>query len=257
MKSLEESIAGAMDCSNTEINAFLPYILQDFWEIGADPETIIQLVKKYRPDYADLTVLDLGSGKGAVSVKLSAALGCRCFGIDAIREFVQFAEKKAEEFGVESICTFEQNDIRTRLSGLGLFDVIILGAIGPVFGNYSETLSCLSGHLKPEGIIIIDDCYIDDDSSFVYPAALKKTVFLRQIKEAGMELAEEVPASSPTEIREEYDRELCLITARCNELIKQQPEKAFLFEEYIAVQKREYEVLDTELVCGTFVIRPA
>jgi len=38
MKTLEESIATAMDAQDTAIVPFLPYILQDFWEIGTPAE---------------------------------------------------------------------------------------------------------------------------------------------------------------------------------------------------------------------------
>jgi len=41
MKTIEETIAAAMDITEKELLPFLPYILQDFWEIGADPDTII------------------------------------------------------------------------------------------------------------------------------------------------------------------------------------------------------------------------
>jgi hypothetical protein len=46
MKTIEESIVIAMDGSDKELFPFLPIILQDLWEIGADPEAIIKLIRK-------------------------------------------------------------------------------------------------------------------------------------------------------------------------------------------------------------------
>lgn len=46
MKSIEESVVIAMDGSDKELFPFLPYIFQDIWEIGADPDAIIKLIKK-------------------------------------------------------------------------------------------------------------------------------------------------------------------------------------------------------------------
>jgi hypothetical protein len=36
MKSLEESVKAAMDVTDKELLPYLPYILQDFWEMGSD-----------------------------------------------------------------------------------------------------------------------------------------------------------------------------------------------------------------------------
>jgi len=67
MKTLEESIALAMDCKDTDLIPFLPYILQDFWELGSSAESIVQIILENREAGRDLEVLDLGCGKGAVS----------------------------------------------------------------------------------------------------------------------------------------------------------------------------------------------
>ncbi len=81
---LAESIARAMDGSDRRIVPFLPYILQDAWEIGTDPEIVSDLVRRHTRDHSRLRVADLGCGKGAVSVRLAGTLGCRCLGIDGL-----------------------------------------------------------------------------------------------------------------------------------------------------------------------------
>jgi ubiquinone/menaquinone biosynthesis C-methylase UbiE len=89
MKTLEESVVTAMDGSDKELFPYLPYILQDLWEIGANPDTIIRLIAKYFSKYPDLKVLDLGCGKGAVSINIAKNLGCYCYGIDAVPDFLR------------------------------------------------------------------------------------------------------------------------------------------------------------------------
>lgn len=42
MKTIEESVVTAMDGPDKELFPFIPYILQDLWEIGADPEVILK-----------------------------------------------------------------------------------------------------------------------------------------------------------------------------------------------------------------------
>ncbi len=73
MKSLEESIMEAMDCNEFDILPFLPCILQDFQAIGTDPEVFVDLIFRQGKGDASLTVLDLGCGKGAVSIKIAAS----------------------------------------------------------------------------------------------------------------------------------------------------------------------------------------
>lgn len=153
MKTIEESVITAMDGSDKELYPFLPYILQDLWEIGADPDTIIKLFRKHSKNYSNLKILDLGCGKGAVSIRVSKEFGCACYGIDAIPEFIDFAQQKAKEYSVDHLCNFEIGDIREKIKELLGYDVIILGAIGPVFGDYYTTLTTVSSCLSKTDIL--------------------------------------------------------------------------------------------------------
>jgi len=61
MKSIEESVViTSMDGADAEIFPYLPYILQDTWEIGASPEIIAELIEKHIPVPSNLRILDLG-----------------------------------------------------------------------------------------------------------------------------------------------------------------------------------------------------
>jgi len=254
MKSLEESIATAMDSNNTEIVPYLSYILQDFWEIGASPANMIALIEKHTTNFANLKVLDLGCGKGAISVRIAERFQCHCYGIDAIKEFIEEATEKAEEHKVAEFCTFEVGDIRERIKELAEYDVIILGAIGTVFGNYKDTMMTLLPHLKTKGIVIVDDAYIDDSSTFGHSLILKHSKLINQLHEAGMKLIDEIKDNNQEEVSEGYSQDFDYIQQRCKELIEKYPEKALLFEGYIKSQKDEYNVLEEEVICSTMVI---
>ena len=41
MRSLDDCVLTAMDCKDRELLPYLPYILQDFWEIGSEPEVMM------------------------------------------------------------------------------------------------------------------------------------------------------------------------------------------------------------------------
>ena len=255
METLEESIAVSMDRINHEVIEFLPYILQDFWELGTSADLVAGLIRKHKNNYQNIHVLDLGSGKGAVSVKLASELRCRCLGIDGISGFTDYANQKAKEYHVDDLCTFETGDIRTKIEPLGQYDVIVLGATGPIFGNYFDTLSGLSKHLAADGLIIIDDGYTDDNGGTSYPWAFHKSELLKQIHDAGMELADEIINDDTEDIEDQYNTELDNINKRCQELVEKYPEKKHIFLEYRDRQKEEYGLLGSEVICSVMVIK--
>lgn len=253
MRSLEESVVTALDGDDKELFPFLPYILQDIWELGTLPEVIIRLLSGRTGLGDGFSVLDLGCGKGAVSVQVAARFGCRCHGIDAMPEFVAEARQKATEFGVDHLCTFETGDIRLRMKNLSPADVIILGAIGPVLGNYAETLAILKGCLTESGIILIDDGYIGDHSDFIHPLIQKRGEIMHQITSSGFRLLEE-------EIIGENDMKtmnagiFAKLERRCRELSVRYPERKALFDGYIRKQAEENDVLENSIICSVMVL---
>ncbi|MBP6867886.1 MAG: methyltransferase domain-containing protein [Bacteroidales bacterium] len=262
MKTTEESVLASMDGTDTGLLPHLPYILQDFWEIGSDPEVIIGLIKKHLKALENLKVLDLGCGKGAVSVKIAQQLGCSCYGIDAIPGFIAFAASKAEASGVSHLCRFEVGDIREKVITAGKFDVIILGSVGPVFGDYFETLSLLRNNLTESGILIIDDGYIEDQASVTPGPYLTRSDMVKQIAEAGMQLLEEVVSEGERitggeddDTVSDYDKQYDNIVKRCRELSDKYPDKADMFMEYCERQRAEYDLLKNRITCATLVIK--
>jgi len=261
MKTLEESIAAAMDAQqDVAIIPFLPYILQDFWGLGTPAEIVIKLMQKHcmvvgTNNHSSLQpcVLDLGCGKGAVSVKLAAALKCNCYGIDAIPEFIETAKEKAQEYGVDTLCRFEVGDVRKKIEELDRFDVIIFGATGPIFDDYYTALTALSQHLTDKGIVIIEEAYMDDTNTFQHPLIMPRRELLSQFQQAGMKLIDETVGnySEFADIAKEVEN----ITIRCNELKTKYPEKSSLFENYAQNQVSEYDALENEMIGAVMVLK--
>jgi SAM-dependent methyltransferase len=253
LSSLEASVTASLDGGDEALFPYLPYILQDVWEIGTDPALMVRLVRAYISQPASLHVLDLGCGKGAVSIRLAQELGCRCHGIDALPAFIAEAQEKAAEYKVAHLCTFETGDIREQIGSLPRYDLIVLGAIGPVLGDYYATLTALRPCLEPNGLIFIDDGYLADDNPYPHPIALKRAAMLQQIEAAGMRLvAEELIA--PELIRSANEFIYQKLKTRCLELMELYPDQRELFEGYLRDQEVENEALEGELVCGVFII---
>jgi ubiquinone/menaquinone biosynthesis C-methylase UbiE len=221
--------------------------------MGTPPDFVINLVKKHFNQYSKLHVLDLGCGKGAVSVQLSSSLKCNCYGIDAIPEFIDASKEIAIENGVDKLCQFEVGDVRVKIEELDKFDVIILGATGPIFDDYYIALTTLRNHLTEEGIIIIEEAYINDASTFQHPSLISRKELLNQFKQAGMVLIDEI-------VRDYTKFAGCVIgmnfiKKRCNELKTKYPHKSSLFENYMESEASEYDVLEKEAKGSVMVVK--
>ena len=258
-RETEEKLAGSLTAETTELVPFLPYLLQDFWELGSDPGVMAWLIEKHVDVSAHTKVLDLGSGKGAVSVRLAQKLGVRVKGVDLLPEFVAVAAQKAEEYQVGALCEFVVGDINAAVQTERGYDVVILGAVGDVLGTPVETLCKLSQTIRSGGYILIDEGYLPDDGAqadvqYDNYEYLTKAEWEALFEAAGLDLIETV---SEWENQENPDSDAGMerITRRAHELMEQYPDKKDIFEGYIRSQQAEYEDLDSNIVCVTWILK--
>ncbi|HPO56814.1 MAG TPA: class I SAM-dependent methyltransferase [Ignavibacteriaceae bacterium] len=254
MKTLKESISEAMGVFDEELFPFLSYFLSDFWEMGSDPDTIIRIIKKHFPGKTDLKVADLGCGKGPVSVKIARELNYTCFGVDGVPEFIETAIEKAKEYNVSALCKFRVGDLREVLQTLPAQDIIILGAVGPVFGDYYTTLEQLKTHLNEQGMIILDEAYTGVDPDAAFPQVLAREKLFGYFKSAGLKVIEEIIAREDEKNITAYDTEFEKLKSRCAELSNQYPEKAHLFSKYLENQAKQYKALKSSVIGVTLAL---
>ena len=114
--SVKEKWAKSLTAETTELIPYLPYLLQDLWEIGSSPEDIVKLISLHIPNRESFRVLDLACGKGVVSVIIAKELNVHVKGIDIMSEFISYAEQKAKEYNVENLCCFALNDINVSVN---------------------------------------------------------------------------------------------------------------------------------------------
>lgn len=88
MPDVEMKLAKSLTADTTELIPYLPYILQDLWEMGASPDNIYHLISKHVEVSEKTRVLDPACGKGAVSVHPAKAAGLKVKGIDIIPGFI-------------------------------------------------------------------------------------------------------------------------------------------------------------------------
>ncbi|MCI0514413.1 class I SAM-dependent methyltransferase [candidate division KSB1 bacterium] len=256
MENLNETIVRSLDGRDVALLPFLPELLQDLWEIGSSAETMLALMKKHglHQSPPPLKILDLGCGKGAISIPIARALGATVVGMDAVPEFIAVARQKASEWQVASLCSFQVGDIRTAVHSFTGFNVIFLGSIGPVLGNVAETLKILKNCLLPGGYLLLDDGYIPDESSFTHPCCQRKREYLAQIYASDFTLRDEWVAEHES-ISAADAAIYRKIETQVQELSQKYPEKRTLFEAYLQQQREENYVLEHEIHCSLFLLQ--
>jgi SAM-dependent methyltransferase len=256
-KETEERLAGSLTAETTELLPFLPYLLQDFWELGSDPGVMAGLIGRHAGLSENARVLDLACGKGAISVNIARELRVRVKGVDLIPEFVEIAVQKADEFGVGGLCGFTVGDINEAVQTEKDHDCVIFGAAGNILGDPAETLAKLKATVRPGGFILIDECYLPDggkreDVKYGNYEYLTERQWAGLFREAGLELLETVTGAGDDP---GGGAGMEAITRRANELIEKHPDQKAMFEGYIRSQQNEYDDIDHRLVGVTWILR--
>ena len=255
-------MAKSLTAETTQLIPFLPYLLQDFFELGSCPEAMAKLMEKNMPISVGFKVLDLACGKGAVSLKIAEKFNIEVKGIDILPQFIDFAKNKAAERGVSHLCEFIVGDINEAVKTERAYDCVILGAVSDVLGTPFETLNKLKQTVKPGGYIIIDDAFLPDNKSrgdvkFSGEVYLTRSEWTKLFGDAGLKLiasdfgsAGDYPDDcSNSEIGMSY------IKTRAAELIRKHPGKKAMFESYVQSQQNEYDDLDDVLTGVTWVLK--
>jgi SAM-dependent methyltransferase len=253
---IQEKLAKSLTAETIDLLPFLPYLLQDLWELGSSPSDIVALIQKHILISENTTILDLACGKGAVSIRAAQVLKTKVKGVDIIPDFIKYAERKAIEHGVDLFCRFAIEDINETIKVPQNFDCVIFGAVGNVLGTPQETMMKLKNVIKPKGYIVIDDAYLKSegvtDIKYQNYDYLTYDQWLKIFEEAGLTIVDGI-TSNDDDSKNDFNTRL--IASRADGLIKQYPLQKKLFEEYIQSQKNECEDLENSLVGITWLLQ--
>lgn len=251
MPLVEEKLAKSLSAESVDLIPYLPYLLQDLWELGSAPKDMIHLLSKHIKMTPKIRVLDLACGKGAVGIQIAKKFGCFVKGIDIIPEFITEAKKKAQEYQVEALCEFIQGDINQSVEHEKDSDMVILGAVGDVLGSQEQTLIKLAKTIKRNGYVLLDDGYAQEEGN---PLCMTKKEWLKVISQCNFNLVDELFVDE-TEFSLVLAEQIEVITKRTDELKAQYPEKASLFDAYLKSQLSECEELTTEIRGVTLLLQ--
>ncbi|GCF94071.1 hypothetical protein NRIC_19620 [Enterococcus florum] len=254
----EEKLAASLTAETAELLPYLAYLLQDIYELGSDPRLMTQLIRTHISEPEKCKALDLGCGKGAVSIEIAQQLGMKVHGSDLLPDFIKEARRTAEKCQVDHLCSFAVEDVNQTVQKERGYDVAILGAIGNVLGEPLEMLNKVKQVVKPQGYLLLDDGYLAGQSENVrYQNYEYLTLeqWNETFAEAGFNVLALTNAAEASDEQAVNDRNNQLIRQRAEELSSLEPQKRPLFFDYVKSQENESEDLVTDVVGATWLLQ--
>lgn len=136
------------------------------------------------------------------------------------------------------------------------YDVALLLSVGPVLGDYEQTIAALRRLVRVGGYIVIEDGFLAEELAH-QPLAegyAGHSETVRQLTACGDVVALEVIC--PTEqTRSVNQRNTELIRQRASLVRAIHPAFEQLIDEYVARQERETQILGTDVLCAIWVLR--
>ena len=246
-ENTEQSISDSL-----EVDPFLlphiPFLLQDLWALGSSVDLIIDALRPLSLDASQTTALDLGCGKGAVSVQLAVHFGFHVIGIDALWSFLDDALTQARSYNVSHFCEFKQQDMHQYMLTDHQFDIVIFASLGGLLGTFQETIGKLRHHVRQGGYVIIDDGYLKKcdrlhRKGYEHYRSHRETI--NELTAHGDRILNEISTKKLTELtNKEY---LHAIKKRGKELIACRTEFKSLIENYVSLQAEECRVISENI----------
>lgn len=251
---LNRLLAAAMD-ADVWLLPYLPELFQDLEDLGVRARDVVALLHASGLE-AGARVLDLGCGKGATALAVCESFAATVRGVDGMPAFVAHATGAARRSGFSERCRFEVGDVRRTVRGARGYDLVMLLGLGPLFGDAACTIGVLRRSVKPGGLIVIDEAYLEPGAPL--DAELEdcydRGTTIGLLESHGDEVVAERGVDSE-ENQEWYRQVTEAIAGRAEALAERHPERADGLLEFAARQRRETELLSGPLVGALFALR--
>lgn len=241
----------------SDLLPWYPELLADIWILGSWPDRIVELLRLLQLPAGTTRVLEVGCGKGAVSIAVAGALGCFTRGVDQYEPFIQEAIAQAHQAGVADRCLFELADMRAVLDTGGDYDILIFAAIGNVLGDFRHTVARLRQAVRAGGYMVIDDGFLSrrnrlDRPGYEHYRPHDET--LCELTAHGDVLLREVIVPLP-ELKAYNQNNMALIETRAASLIRVYPELSELFDQFLRAEEEECRLLEEETVPAVWLLQ--
>lgn len=227
----------------------LPELLADFDALGGWPRKVVAALGESADLPRGAAVVDLGCGKGAISIAIARELGHRVTGVDLFGPFVEQASLGARAAGVDYLCSFEQADLREVAGRPAAFDAAVFTAVGPeLFGDHAGCIAAIRCCVRPGGWLVIGDGFLTGPASgprlpgYGYYRPHDETI--RQLTAHGDAIAREILVTSEELTKQNRD-DLANLRKRVRQLAGTHPEYGELLERFLSAQEAEYDFLNS------------
>lgn len=237
----KEEVAATLDAT-AELTPHLPELLADLFDLGGSPELVLSWLRWLGLSGPETRVLDLGCGKGAVSLLLARELGVSVHGVDLFEPMIEDAVERAKEWDLEDLCRFEAADLRDALrDGRGAYDAVVYVSVG-VLGRLDECVRVMRQGVKRGGVMVIEDGVLapgaTPEEGFDYLAPARES---RRLLTAHGDTLVREQTQSKEETRARDRSYIERIEGRASALAEAHPTKADLFRSYVT---RQWEAAD-------------
>ncbi|MCK4661482.1 MAG: methyltransferase domain-containing protein [Bacteroidales bacterium] len=254
MDDSKQAFLKSLDLIDQEVEKFIPFILEDLWELGSMPDYVIKLVKKNINPFNIKKVVDFGCGKGAVLIKLSKVFDIVGLGIDIVPEFIESAKKYSIENKISDRIKFETGDLKDYVSNTRDTDLVIFyGYDSTILGNVKESLLQLKKCILDQGWIIIEIAYTLDSKSKI-EGLPSENELITQINDSELVIIDKI-IWDVAEIKRINNRNNSLIGERIKKLIALHPDKKKLFKRYMDNQINECSLIENDMICSTWILK--
>lgn len=257
-------IAASLD-ADARLLPFLPALLADLPALGFDPEPMVELLRASPlARRRDVTMLDLGCGKGAALLRLAREFGWGGTGVDLMPEFVAEARRLAEEQGLSAGLRFEVADIALAARAGPPADLLLYCHDGDALGSLGEALAALRLRLNGGGHLLLDTVWARGPDPAeptdptrptdpTGPTGPTECSIRRAVRGAGLDVAGEMRLD-PGWVRSQNRANTERIRRRAVELGRLHPDKGPWFDDYVRRQEEESRRLEEDLVCSLLLL---
>ena len=191
MENINKDFLDSLDLHDKEMEKYIPYVLQDLWELGSIPEYIYQLIDKNIDIKGINKIIDFGCGKGAVLIYLANRLDFQGLGIDIVPEFIKSANQHAIENSVDNLLDFKTGDILKYLDRNEKYDIVIYGYDSGILGDVYETILRLQYSIIDLGYLILEIAFTPDSKDRIEGLPTKKEL-LEQLDKSDFKILDKI-----------------------------------------------------------------
>lgn len=253
MKNSNKDFLDSLDLIDQEMEEYIPYVLQDLWELGSIPEYIYLLIDKHVDKKGVSKIIDFGCGKGAVLIYLAERLDFQGLGIDIVPDFIESANQHAIENSVNNQIDFKTGDILKYIDKEEKHDIVIYGYDSGILGDVYETILQLGNCIQDSGYLILEIAFTADSKNRIEGLPTEKEL-TEQLDQSGLEVIDRIfwDVDKITTINEQNNK---FISNRVQELIVKYPAKKMIFEQYMDNQIKECKLIEHEMICSTWILK--